>query len=90
MTRERAERAGDDPGRKMDADAVAKNVARRRRSVGFVMVVWLWWMAAALHCIDIDCCCCQGMWWPIWIARRGGTNDREKMECLLARRPPTT
>lgn len=43
-TRERAERAGDDPGRKMDADAVAKMVARRRRSVGFVMVVWLWLM----------------------------------------------
>ena len=48
-TRERAERAGDDPGRKMDADAVAKNVARRRRSVDFVMVVWF--------LVMVDGCC---------------------------------
>lgn len=50
-TRERAERAGDDPGRKMDADAVAKMVARRRRSVGFVMVVWLW----LIPTVALDC-----------------------------------
>lgn len=33
----------------MDADAVAKNVARRRRSVDFVMVVWF--------LVMVDGCC---------------------------------